>query len=168
MCIGVPYGTSLWQVGDSEQQTGSCKIALAIEKKNFLDRNLNCFVEPPTLTPQDIIPLINEAWKVSFARVGNNNLRTTSERGWGPLNRNLLLHKDIQSSRSKYERFYFNPKNSEGNINHLTPQYLQDTQIKPPLNPNIKKKKVIELNYTYSNSAMVLESFISFQDFQNE
>ena len=28
-CIGVPYGTSLWQVGDPKQQNGSYKTALA-------------------------------------------------------------------------------------------------------------------------------------------
>ena len=27
VCIGVPYGTSLWQVADSKEQNGSYKIA---------------------------------------------------------------------------------------------------------------------------------------------
>ena len=29
VCIGVPYGTYLWQMGDSKEQNGSSKIALA-------------------------------------------------------------------------------------------------------------------------------------------
>ena len=33
VCIGVPYGTSLWQVGDSVQQNGSFNSALARMKK---------------------------------------------------------------------------------------------------------------------------------------
>ena len=69
--------------------------ALPREKKKLLDRKLNCFIDPPTLTPQDSIPLVNEAWKVAFARVGNN-LTAISEHGWGPLNRNLLLYKDLK------------------------------------------------------------------------
>ena len=28
VCIGVPYGTSYWQVGDSKEQNGSFKMAL--------------------------------------------------------------------------------------------------------------------------------------------
>ncbi len=135
------------------------------------------------MTPQDIIPLVNEAWKVSFARVGDN-LKAISERGWGPLNRNLLLYKDIQNSMNRYEGVCFNErynlpstplhsiiipnstKNSESTVSDFTPQHLQDKQMKPSLNPNIQKKKVIELNFTHGNSAMVLESLISFQDLQ--
>jgi len=33
VCIGVPYGTSLWQVGDSSQQNGSYKMASAKFKR---------------------------------------------------------------------------------------------------------------------------------------
>ena len=29
VCIGVPYGTALWQVGDLSKHNGTCKIALA-------------------------------------------------------------------------------------------------------------------------------------------
>ena len=36
-CIGVPYGTSLWQVGDSKQQNGSYKMALSRIKKEIID-----------------------------------------------------------------------------------------------------------------------------------
>ena len=33
VCIRVPYGTNLWQVGDSAQQNGSFKMALKKVKK---------------------------------------------------------------------------------------------------------------------------------------
>ena len=33
VCIGVPYGTHLWQVADSEEQNGSFTNVLADEKK---------------------------------------------------------------------------------------------------------------------------------------
>lgn len=33
VCIGVPYGTTIWQVADSKEQNGSYKIALTHAKK---------------------------------------------------------------------------------------------------------------------------------------
>ena len=37
VCIGVPYGTSYWQVGDSSEQNGSYKMALTKCKKRVSD-----------------------------------------------------------------------------------------------------------------------------------
>ena len=41
--LGVPYGTALWQVGDSSQQNGKFKMLLSEKKKNCLeiDRNVS-------------------------------------------------------------------------------------------------------------------------------
>ena len=36
ICIGVPYGTSLWQVADSKEQNGSFKITISKAKKKLL------------------------------------------------------------------------------------------------------------------------------------
>jgi hypothetical protein len=36
VCIGVPYGTSYWQVGDSLEQNGSYKMALTRSKKELV------------------------------------------------------------------------------------------------------------------------------------
>ena len=33
VCIGVPYGTALWQVGDSKEQNWSYKIAMTKAKE---------------------------------------------------------------------------------------------------------------------------------------
>lgn len=38
--IGVPYGTALWQVGDSLEQNGTFKMNLTNEKKNYLKIDL--------------------------------------------------------------------------------------------------------------------------------
>ncbi|KAI2495838.1 hypothetical protein MHU86_18670 [Fragilaria crotonensis] len=35
-CIGVPYGTSYWQVGDSTEQNGCFKMALTKHKRDLL------------------------------------------------------------------------------------------------------------------------------------
>jgi hypothetical protein len=36
VCIGVPYGTSLWQVGDSVHQNGQFKVKITKKKNKFL------------------------------------------------------------------------------------------------------------------------------------
>ena len=36
VCIGVPYGTSLWQVGDSSQQNGKFKVLMTKKRGNYL------------------------------------------------------------------------------------------------------------------------------------
>ena len=35
-CIGVPYGTALWQVGDSSEQNGAYMMALGKYKKELI------------------------------------------------------------------------------------------------------------------------------------
>ena len=40
VCISVPYGTNLWQVGDSSQQNGAFKRALKKAKQYFIEQNM--------------------------------------------------------------------------------------------------------------------------------
>ncbi len=48
----------------------------------------------------DIVGLVSKAWKLSFARV-NNNQKAVASRGWGPraLAYNALLHPEILTSK---------------------------------------------------------------------
>ena len=71
VCIGVPYGTALWQVGDSSEQNGSYKIALAKAKEELIKIKKRKHMKP-TILPYEIIPLINTAWAQSFARPSSN------------------------------------------------------------------------------------------------
>ena len=50
----------------------------------------------------DIIPLINKAWNDSFARVEKNK-QAIAERGWYPLNRNILLNDELRSTMTPAE-----------------------------------------------------------------
>ena len=45
---------------------------------------------PGKLVATDLIPLINRAWKRSFARKEKNQV-AIADRGWNPYNRILLL-----------------------------------------------------------------------------
>ena len=45
VCIGVPYGTSFWQVGDSAEQNGSFKMAMVQAKTKLLQKKVDCWLE---------------------------------------------------------------------------------------------------------------------------
>lgn len=93
VCIGVPYGTSLWQVGDSPQQNGRYKSGLTRKKRKILTNRILRFIADLEIVPTDIIPMINDSWAESFADVEGNKT-AIFERGWFPLNKILLLHPD--------------------------------------------------------------------------
>ena len=100
VCVGVPYGTSYWQVGDSEEQNGSFKMALTKLKEEMINTRIRKMIQDMQIAPTDIIPLVNNAWDVSFARMEKNK-KAIYERGWFPFNRNLLLHPDIRASMTE-------------------------------------------------------------------
>jgi hypothetical protein len=93
VCIGVPYGTSYWQVGVSTEQNGCFKMALAKAKHGIGDKKENSGLVG-TIEKTDIVSLVSCAWNQSFARVASNQ-KAVAERGWGPLSYNLLLHPEI-------------------------------------------------------------------------
>ena len=58
MCIGVPYGTHLWQVGDSPQLNGCFKLELTKEKRHLLSLR---GADEQKFYPTDIIPLVKKS-----------------------------------------------------------------------------------------------------------
>ena len=133
--IGVPYGTALWQVGDSYQQNGRFKISLNKQKKDLIEYRIDNFTSELELLPTDIIPMIGKAWDTSFADVEGNKA-AIAERGWFPLNKNLLLNPrlrgtmtkddaevedelDLMTSVTKHALFQDNKRNEELNGSYL-------------------------------------------------
>ena len=102
VCIGVPYGTAFWQVGDSPEQNGAFKSHLTKWKREKLRTRLASGQQDVGILPTDIIPMIRYAWNNSFARIDTNK-RAIAERGWNPLNRALLLHPDIRVTMTQNE-----------------------------------------------------------------
>ena len=90
VCIGVPYGTAFWQVGDSSKQNGCFNINLSQVKAAMLQTRIDELNHAMQLARTDIIPLVNQSFFSSF---GNRltNKKALAERGWNPYNRNLLL-----------------------------------------------------------------------------
>ena len=100
VCICVPYGTALWQVGNSNQQNGCFKILLTQKKKEMYQKCLNTFQQNIHLTRTDIVPLVNVTWHQAFGDI-EGNCKAMTERGWGPFNKNLLLHPLIRSNMTE-------------------------------------------------------------------
>ena len=112
VCLGVPYGTALWQVGDSKEQNGSFNISMTKAKVDLLElKESKCMNGNNSVT--DIIPLINRSWNSSFARFRTNQ-NAICERGWFPLNRNLLMMPEVRSTMTDKEREY--EMSSDSNI----------------------------------------------------
>ena len=100
VCIGVPYGTSYYQVGDSStEQNGCYKMALSTQKKKLLTEKANARLGF-AIDKTDVVYLVGKAWEDSFARK-DTNCKAISERGWGPLTYNVLLHKEIQDTKPR-------------------------------------------------------------------
>jgi hypothetical protein len=90
ICLGVPYGTHIWQVADSSQMNGAFKMALTVAKCKlfeFVTTKLN----RKGFVPTDIVPLVNVAWAKSFGKTTDAR-RAVLQRGWSPLNYVLLDH----------------------------------------------------------------------------
>jgi hypothetical protein len=96
--IGLPYGTSYWQVGDSTEQNGCFKMALTKAKQSLVTAKNDSGL-PFEINKTDVVKLVKEAWNASFSRVETNQ-KAVLERGWGPkaLNYNVLLHPEISAS----------------------------------------------------------------------
>jgi hypothetical protein len=83
-CFGVPYATHIWQVNDASSLNGKFKLELTKAKRNYIR---HCDV--PKFEPTDIVPLINAAFSRSFGNADAAK-KAIQERGWNPLNYNLL------------------------------------------------------------------------------
>jgi hypothetical protein len=94
VCIGVPYGTSYWQVGDSSEQNGSYKMALTRSKKELVLKKQRACFSHARIETYEIIIVLNAAWEKSFGRTQFNK-EAIAARGWYPLTRNLLDHPEI-------------------------------------------------------------------------
>ena len=119
VCIGVPYGTSYWQVGDSTEQNGCFKMHLTQAKRDLLTKKA-LYHLPFAIEKTDVVGIVAHAWEKSFARLRTNK-KAVAERGWGPLNYNCLLNPEIQLTK-----FGVVPLNriSHSNRTSITPDQL--------------------------------------------
>ncbi len=95
VCIGVPYGTHLWQVADSSELNRAFKMGLTKAKNEIYT------AKPDTIKKwlvMDIIPILNRAFPTSFGDVDKAQ-QAIIDRGWGLLNYALLEHRDVLKTK---------------------------------------------------------------------
>ncbi len=100
VCIGMPYGTNLWQVGDSAQQNGAYKSRLTLEKQLLLEKKQELRLDF-RIDRHDVVGLVHRSWEYSFARKESNK-KAISERGWNPLTYNLLDHPELKKEKDSF------------------------------------------------------------------
>jgi hypothetical protein len=70
VCIGVPYGAHLWQVGDASSMNGCFKMGVTKAKEEPQTFRLRTITKPQFL-PSDVIPIVKKALACSFARTSH-------------------------------------------------------------------------------------------------
>ena len=83
VCLGVPYGTALWQVGDSSQQHGLFKMLLNMAKRNLFKKRKDFSLQDMHIVKTDIVSLVGECFMNAFGNVESNR-QAICECGWGP------------------------------------------------------------------------------------
>ncbi len=165
VCIGVPYGTAYWQVGDSKEQNGSFNIAITQAKQDLLEKKDALGLYDEGIVDTDLMPIVNSALKRSFGRVDKSR-NAISDQGWCQLNKALLLDPDILASRSSKEK---------------SKEYNQINEVVFPNNNNIEigkncgsvnndtSSQIIHNNLNFSSgmSGFCLQSILSREMLQN-
>ena len=163
VCIGVPYGTGMWQVGDSKEQNGSYNIAMTNEKAKLLEeRESKCI--NPTLETYDIIPLVNRCWPKSFGRKDKNQ-NAIADRGWYPFNRNLLTLPEVRATMTMTELEEELVSSIVISTQTTTCTTLAVTKPTPTFDPQYLNAPPppadsLALNYSTGTSAFCLDSLV--------
>ena len=189
VCIGVPYGTALWQVGDASEQNGAYKMALTRAKENLIKQKIKKCM-PPTIEPYEIIPLLNTAWERSFERVLSNR-KAIADRGCNPLNRNILLDSTLRATIAETERdtemtralvpsriLALNPSTPTTLTNYANATHTSisnSTALVPFTNPRFDPAFLTiplsepreKMNYSQGTAALCLDSIVCHEDLMN-
>jgi hypothetical protein len=89
-CIGVPHGTSMWQVSNNTEQNGTFKIESKKANAETVMSKIRAGL-PPMLERTGIVCIASVAWQHSFARVATKK-RAIATQGQGLLNYIILDH----------------------------------------------------------------------------
>jgi len=146
-CFGVPYATHIWQVNDASSLNGKFKIELTKAKRNYIKHR-----DVPKFEPTDIVPLINAAFSRSFGNADAAK-KAIQERGWNPLNYNLLTvlpNKgdgvvDLTGKLQEKENVPQLPPLPKINVSHGVGSYYVDLLINEELKNEGRKKRNEEI-----------------------
>ena len=159
--IGVPYGTSLWQVGDSYQQNGHYKIFIMKLKRIIMNFRADLFCSEMELLPTDIILMINYAWAESFADK-KGNVQAILELGFFPLKKKLLLLNDLKRTMTADD------KQMEEELKLLGDKYARMPGSEANASQEISHQNTNDqLNFSEGYAASVLDKLVGHVDLEN-
>ena len=92
VCLGVPYATTLWQVGDASEQNGMVKQEWYREKSKLMVWK----DEHRSIRPEDVMPILNKIFYKAYNNIKNNK-KALAVRGWYPPSMKLLDHPSLSS-----------------------------------------------------------------------
>ena len=167
----------------AKEQNDSFNVSMAKAKVDLLElKESKCRNGNNSVT--DIIPLINRSWNTSFDRIGKSR-NAICERGWFPLNRNLLTMPKICSTMTDNERGYEmtshiniilpslkqSPKNLSLNI-VFCDSFDSTTGTTDTINDSTSdstiissdKSKVPSLNFNSGTASFVLDAIVQQED----
>jgi hypothetical protein len=75
-------------------------MCLTVEKQKLLEKKTKLCLDTK-IERHDAVGLVHRAWMKSFAKVDSNQ-QAIAERGWNPLNYNLLDHEERHRIRDNY------------------------------------------------------------------
>ena len=165
VCLGVLYGTALWQVSDSKEQNGSFNIAMTKAKQDLLEYR-EMLSMPGSLESTDMMPLINRAWDKSFARVQKNK-QAIADRGWLPYNRNIMTFAEIRETMTAQEI-----QDEADSSNVIIPSSQYDTHssattitaISSSTENSSKPASISDVNISKGNASFCITSIIQHKD----
>ena len=81
-------------------------MALYKAKKYLLEQKMNYLIDPLTLVPTDVVPIVNMACESSFVNVQNKTV-AIQEHGWNPINYLLFDSDDIKLTMTKNDVIHY-------------------------------------------------------------
>jgi hypothetical protein len=98
VCLGIPYATTLCQVGDASEQNGMVKLEWYYEKRELLTWKYSNNLAR-AIHPEDVMPLMNKIFYKSNDNLANNK-KAVAVRGWYPPNMVLLEHPSLVADKN--------------------------------------------------------------------
>ena len=125
----------------------------------MIDKRLLNFCSEIELVPTDILPMIHEIWLLSFADIVGNK-QAIAERGFYPLNKNLLLNDMLRRTMTDYN------KEEERHREYITDEMIQFGLFQMQTNDQSEDETptATQLNFNHAYSCLFIDKLIGHAD----
>ena len=124
-------------------------------------------ISKPTIFSYKIIILVNYAWAHSFGKVATNQ-HAIAERGWNPLNRNLLLNTQLRATMTLEEKSVEQVSNTVSILYHSLENFVHIDESMPTYDLTYLTDPALDtspaLNLTTGTAAFCIDSIVQHSD----